>query len=276
MWLIADSGSTKTEWILFDSNEKKKLLTSGLNPLFLSEPEFKTKLKESIPKDWINEVTKLWFYGAGCGTNKIKLSTKRWLKSIFTKSEIQVDSDLMAAARATFGAEKGVVAILGTGSNSCYFDGEKVAKQIKPLGFILGDEGSGAALGRSLLKKMLRQQLNQELTESIQNELGLTYDQIINRVYHSEWPNRFIASCSKLLLTHIDEPAIINIINDEFGLFVSILKEYKMDTPVNFVGSIAYHYKSNLKDVLNQNDLEVGLILKSPADALVEYHLKEG
>jgi N-acetylglucosamine kinase-like BadF-type ATPase len=273
MWLIADSGSTKTEWILFDSKEKKKLLTSGLNPLFLSGSDFKAKLKTSIPQDWANEVTKFWFYGAGCGTDKIKESTTRWLKTIFTKADIQVNTDLIAAARATCGTNKGMVAILGTGSNSCYYDGFNIISHVKPLGFILGDEGSGAALGKSLLTNLLRKQLPEKLTDSIYQDIGMSYGEIIERVYRSEWPSRFIASIARLIYKHMNEPEVEVIIRNEFDRFSNILLSYNIKTEVNFVGSVAFYLESHLRESLTRNGLKVGEILKSPTEALVNYHL---
>lgn len=273
MWLIADSGSTKTEWVLFDSKEKSTLVTSGLNPLFLSGEEFKDKVRKSIPKEWVNKVTKVWFYGAGCGTKNVKGSTTRWLQSVFIKSDIQVDSDLIGAARATCVSDKGIVAIMGTGSNSCVYNGHTIAKQIKPLGFILGDEGSGAALGKLLLKKLLRDQFSPKLTELIYQELKMSYDEIIGYVYTSDWPNRFLASCSKVLYTLKSEPEINALIDEEFNRFVGILKKYQVGNKVNFIGSIAFYFQKNLIEILLQNELELGVILKSPAEALVTYHL---
>ena len=274
MWLIADSGSTKTEWVLFDSEEQSVLVTSGLNPLFYSAEEFKATTRKSIPKDWIGRVTKIWFYGAGCGTSRIKESTKRQLQSVFIKASIHVESDLMAAARATCGTREGIAAILGTGSNSCIYNGESIVKQIKPLGFILGDEGSGVALGKSLLKKLLRDQLPSNLSEMIFQELKMDYSEIMNRVYKSELPNRFIASCTNLMYANRTEPAIDRIIKEEFNHFVRIIKEYKGELKANFVGSIAFYFQDNLKEILVDNEIKLGVILKTPSEALVKYHLE--
>lgn len=274
MWLIADSGSSKTEWVLFDSNEKSILVTSGLNPLFLSGEEFKAKIKKTIPKDWVSKVTKVWFYGAGCGTTKIKESTTRWLKSVFLKAHIQVESDLVAAARATCGNSKGIVAIMGTGSNSCIYNGHAIVKQIKPLGFILGDEGSGAALGKLLLKKLLRGQLSPNSSKMIYQKLDMDYSEIMSNVYKSDWPNRFIASCAKLVYAHRIEPEIDSIINEEFERFVRIIKEYQVGLRANFVGSIAFYFQQNLIEILKKNKIDLGVILKSPAEELVKYHLE--
>lgn len=276
MWLIADSGSTKTEWRLFDSNgiiDSK--ITKGLNPLFLSKSSFTDEVANQLPELWFAKVTKLWFYSAGCGSEDINKQTEEWLASVFTNAKIEVESDLIAAARATCGSKKGVFAILGTGSNSAYYDGATIIDHIKPLGYILGDEGSGVALGKALLKKLLRNQFPADLSESIYKELGLNYAEFINNVYHSEWPNRFIASCTRVLHSHKNEPIINSLINYEFEQFVMLLKSYPIDenSIIHFVGSVAHFFESNLKEVLENNGLILGYVLQSPINGLQEYHL---
>ena len=278
MWLIADSGSTKTEWRLFDSKgiiDSK--ITKGLNPLFLSQTSFTQEIIDQLPELWLTKVTKLWFYSAGCGSDKVKNQTKDWLQAVFINGIIEVESDLIAAARATCGRNKGVVAILGTGSNSAYYDGAIILQHIKPLGFILGDEGSGTALGKALLKTLLRNQFPDALSKSIYKELGLNYDEFIQHVYHSEWPNRFIASCTRVLHSHKTEPIINKLINHEFEQFVSLLKSYpvELNSAISFVGSVACFFKPNLKEVLENNGLTLGTVIQSPINGLQEYHLQE-
>lgn len=277
MWLIADSGSTKTEWILFNSEaiiEQK--ITLGLNPLFLTEPQFTAALQESIPSSWVDKVTKLWFYSAGCGSDQLKEKTSNWLSSSFIGAEIEVDSDLVAAARATCGNEEGVVAIMGTGSNSCLYDGRNIKKHIKPLGYILGDEGSGVALGKALLKKLLRNQFSEKLAIHIYDEIDLDYEGIIKKVYQTPNANRFIASCTKILYKYQKEAEIEAIIKHELNLFVSLLMQYNSELRINFVGSIAFYFQEQLKEIVNQKGLGVGSVLKSPAEALVRFHLEKG
>ncbi len=275
MWLVADSGSTKTEWILFDEGGiKKQVYSDGLNPLFLSKEDFITKIIERIPPDWKTGVTKLWFYGAGCGTKLMQTQTHSWLAGFFTQAIIAVYSDLLAAARATCGTSQGLVAILGTGSNSCFFDGNTITEQIKPLGFILGDEGSGAALGKALLKKLLRNQFTFKLTDSVYQEIGLNYDEIINKVYYSQWPNRFLASCAKVLYNHKSEQEILAIITTEFDSFSDVLKRYEIKLPVHIIGSVGYYFEKEIGISLQKQELEPGVIIKSPAKALVSYHLE--
>ena len=276
MWLIADSGSTKTEWILFNSEGViKQKITLGLNPLFLTEGQFTATLRESIPKSWADEVTKLWFYSAGCGSIQLKEETTNWLASFFGGAVIEVDSDLLAAARATCGNEEGVVAIMGTGSNSCLYDGRDIKNHIKPLGYILGDEGSGVALGKALLKKLLRNQLSEKLAGLIYDEIGLDYEGIIKEVYQKPNSNRFIASCSKALYVYQEEPEIEEIIKHELSLFVLLLMQYNSELNLHFVGSIAFYFQEKLKEIANQKGLNVGAVLKSPAEALVSFHLEK-
>ena len=183
MWLIADSGSTKTEWRLFDAGGiHEKASTRGLNPLFFNKDKFIEVIKKELPSSWFSNVSNVWFYSAGTATPKVKKSTAEWLKSIFTNCEIKVESDLLAAARATCGSDKGIIAILGTGSNSALYNGHAIIEHIKPLGYILGDEGSGVALGKSLLRKLLRNEFSEQLSQSICTDLGLSYEDIIEHV----------------------------------------------------------------------------------------------
>jgi len=275
MWLVADSGSTKTEWILFDaSGEREQFFTAGLNPVFLSKEEFSSEILTYIPSSRRLEVTKLWFYGAGCGSKEVKDKTQLWLTDIFENSLIAVDSDLLAAARAACGTNKGLVAILGTGSNSCYYDGEEIKTQIKPLGFILGDEGSGAALGKVLLQKLLRGELPSDLSKSIFEEIGLNHDEIIANVYQSKQPNRFLASCAKVLYNNKLDKEVAQIITSEFDAFANVLNKYEIKWPVHIIGSVGYYFEEEIRSSLLKHQLESGKIIKSPTKALVKYHLE--
>ncbi len=275
MWLIADSGSTKTEWILFDeSGERKKLFSRGLNPLFLSEEEFKYEVEKAISSNERLEITKLWFYAAGCGSEAINSKTALWLTAILKNAIIKVDSDMLAAARATCSTSSGLVAILGTGSNSCFYDGRIVKDQIKPLGFILGDEGSGAALGKALLQKLLRNQFSPQLTALVYKEIGLDYDGIIAKLYHSSWPSRFLASCAKVMFNHKHENEIEQLIEAEFDRFSNVLKGYNNSSSVNIIGSIGFYFEEQIRTSLQKNGLDIGVIIKSPAVSLIDYHLE--
>ncbi|MCF6352229.1 MAG: hypothetical protein L3J06_04385 [Cyclobacteriaceae bacterium] len=276
MRLIADSGSTKTEWILFDSTRQMQTVTTaGLNPLYLSEAAFIAELEHSILADWATEVTQVWFYGAGCGTIEVKNKTQAWLSGIFINAKIEVESDLLGAARATCRTSEGIAAILGTGSNSCYYDGKNIKMHIKPLGFILGDEGSGAALGKALLKKLLRDEFSPNLSKLIYKKIGLDYHEIISKVYKEEWPNRFIASCAKALFLYKEEAEIEKILRKEFDTFALLIKKYGSTLKVNLIGSIGFYFKDFIKASLQKQGLETGLVLKSPTEALVGYHLQK-
>lgn len=277
MYLIADSGSSKTEWRLFDSNGQVNAITSkGLNPLLFTEELFIEEIVKSLPENWVKQVKVLWFYGAGCVSSNVKIKTQHWLNKIFTNASVEVESDLIAAARACCGTEKGIIAILGTGSNSGLYDGKNIVKHIKPLGFILGDEGSGTALGKALLKKLLRNEFSKELSNTLQKDLELTYDEIIANVYRSDFPNKFLASTTRLLHKHIGNKEIEVLIEEEFNKFVMLLKNYdEVDKlTLHFVGSIAFYFESILSKSMSKNKLIMGSILRSPADTLVSYHLK--
>lgn len=276
MLLIADSGSTKTEWRFFDTEGIVQSVTSkGLNPLFFTENTYLEEIRNSVPKEWLTTVTHLWFYCAGCGTKNVQVQTREWLSKAFKNAETEVESDLLAAARVTCGSTRGIVAILGTGSNSAYYDGSNIVEHIRPLGYILGDEGSGTALGKSLLRKLLRDELSSQLSKSIYSELGLSYEEIIEHVYRSEFPNRFIASCTRLLHTHKDNAEIQGLINDALDEFVLLLSKYSnaKELTFNFVGSIAFYFETNLKEVISKRGYTLGMIVQSPADLLVLYHL---
>lgn len=275
MWLVADSGSTKTEWVFFNQErEKKHVFSAGLNPLFLSSKEFNTEVQNSIATKDRLEISKLWFYGAGCGSGNVKENTKSWLARLFVNAIISVDTDLLAAARATCGVRKGLVAILGTGSNSCFFDGNSISRQIKPLGFILGDEGSGAALGKALLKKLLRNQFSPNLAQSIYQEIGMNYDELITKVYSSKLPNRFLASCAKVLHKFKSDEEVAELIETEFDQFAGVLIMYHTKLPVYIIGSVGFYFEEEITKSLEKNNLELGIIIKSPLKTLVNYHLK--
>lgn len=277
MWLVADSGSTKTEWRLFNKNGvQEKASSKGLNPIFLNKTSFENAVKESLPESWFAMVSKLWFYAAGVDTENMKSEAAKWLQSVFTKAEVWVESDLLAAAKAGCGSEEGIVAILGTGSNSALYNGSSIVEHIRPLGYILGDEGSGTALGKALLRHLLRDEFSKELSESLYAELGMSYDEILEHVYRSEWPNRFIASCTRVLHSHKSEKEISELINKVLEEFVNLLGRYSNASrlPINFVGSISCYFEENLSDIIKIKGLNMGKVIQSPAEELVKYHIK--
>ncbi|MBR4520415.1 MAG: ATPase [Paludibacteraceae bacterium] len=277
MILIADSGSTKTQWCLLSaSGQMSEFRMDGINPFYQTADAIKNSISNQLLPQmgqllWAGKITNVYFYGAGCTPEKCPL-VQMAVKSVFKDAEVEVYSDMVGAARALLQHSEGVACILGTGSNSCLYDGEKFTKNVPALGFILGDEGSGAVLGKRLVADLLKDQLNDDLKQQFLKEYNLTQADIIDKVYRQPFPNRFLASLSKFCADHIDNPIIYDLVYDHFQTFVTrILKQYP-SVPVGFVGSIAYYYRDVLGKVLADNHIEIADILQSPMPGLIEYH----
>ncbi len=277
MILIADSGSTKTQWCLLSaSGQMSEFRMDGINPFYQTADAIKNSISNQLLPQmgqllWAGKITNVYFYGAGCTPEKCPL-VQMAVKSVFKDAEVEVYSDMVGAARALLQHSEGVACILGTGSNSCLYDGEKFTKNVPALGFILGDEGSGAVLGKRLVADLLKDQLNDDLKQQFLKEYNLTQADIIDKVYRQPFPSRFLASLSKFCADHIDNPIIYDLVYDHFQTFVTrILKQYP-SVPVGFVGSIAYYYRDVLGKVLADNHIEIADILQSPMPGLIEYH----
>lgn len=277
MILIADSGSTKTQWCLLSaSGQMSEFRMDGINPFYQTADAIKNSISNQLLPQmgqllWAGKITNVYFYGAGCTPEKCPL-VQMAVKSVFKDAEVEVYSDMVGAARALLQHSEGVACILGTGSNSCLYDGEKFTKNVPALGFILGDEGSGAVLGKRLVADLLKDQLNDDLKQQFLKEYNLTQADIIDKVYRQPFPSRFLASLSKFCADHIDNPIIYDLVYDHFQTFVTrILKQYP-SVPVGFVGSIAYYYRDVLGKVLADNHIEIADILQSPMPGLIEFH----
>ena len=216
----------------------------------------------------------IYFYGSGC-TPENAPAVKEALQTVFPLETIDVHSDLIAAAHALCGREEGIACILGTGSNSCEWNGTRVIKHISPLGFILGDEGSGAALGKQLVSDALKNRLTEGLKEALLEEYGLTPALVIDKVYRQPFPSRFLASLSPFLLKHITDPSIRGLVENNFSDFFerNVMQYDYQKKKVHFVGSIAWHYATMLKEVAAEKGIQVGKIAQSPIDGLIEYHM---
>ena len=279
MILIADSGSTKTSWRLVDEN--KKILhfsTEGLNPYFKSQGEIVDEIKASplvyFPDD--KKVHQIFFYGAGCSSTEKCEMVKAALSQCFQGAEIMVSHDILAAARATCGHSEGIVCILGTGSNSCSYDGTNIIQKIGGLGYILGDEGSGSHIGKQLLEAYLNHELPEDLKKDFDNTFHLTKEEIDKRVYEKPQANRFLASFSRFIGQHKQHPFCIKTIEFCVEQFlekhVCRYPDYKKKT-VHFVGSIAYYYTDFLQSACKKHGITVGKILPYPVEELTLYHL---
>jgi N-acetylglucosamine kinase-like BadF-type ATPase len=276
MILIADSGSTKTDWCVVEQDEKlQRVITKGLNPYFLSEEEIGNEILTALlPELKTTTFDALCFYGAGCLPEKIPMMQNALGKYLDAKT-MEVNSDMLAAARGLSGKKPGIVCIIGTGSNSCFYDGEKIAANVSPLGFILGDEGSGAVLGKLLVGDLLKNQLPAGLKEKFLQQFALTPALIIERVYRQPFPNRFLASLSPFLAQNLDEPAIKTLVLNAFKAFLTRnVKQYDYQHyPVHFIGSVAYYYKEILEEAIRECGMQLGKIRQSPMEGLAEFHL---
>ncbi len=276
MNLIADSGSTKTHWCLVENGQIiKQIFTKGINPFYQTENEIKTEIEMFLlPELSIQNVSKIFFYGAGCSFPDKKVMISNALGSFFKHISIEVQSDLLAAARALFGHNQGIACILGTGSNSCFYDGSKIVENVSPLGFILGDEGSGAVLGKTLVSDCLKNQLSSTLKEKFLNQYNITSAEILENVYKKPFPNRFLAKFTTFLSENIHEKEIYNIVYAGFTSFIKRnIAQYQTDgLKVGFVGSIAFYFKDILYKVALENGLKVDIIDQSPMNGLVSFH----
>ena len=274
--LIADSGSTKAEWCLLDGKKRKTIYTQGISPYFLTTDqiqqiltvELKGKLKNTEPDE-------VYYYGTGCSNPENVVSVKKALKNTFSKAKIFVDHDLMGAAKALCGNGKGVACILGTGSNSCYYNGKKIVKNSPGLGFILGDEGSGAYLGKKVVQYYLYNTFDPDLMDRFNAKYNTTASEILDAVYKHALPNRYLAGFVPFLIENRGHFMIENIIEDGFNdFFFNHVYKYRESwiMPIHFIGSVAFGFKDVLKDMCDSYELQLGRVLKNPMDGLVKYH----
>jgi glucosamine kinase len=274
--LIADSGSTKAEWCLMDGKKTKTFITQGLSPYFLNteqiqkilEEELKAKMKQAEPDE-------VFFYGTGCSNPGNVTIVKKAIQKVFSKAKISVDHDLMGAAKALCGTEKGIACILGTGSNSCYYNGKKIIKNSPGLGYVLGDEGSGAYLGKKVIQYFLYNTFDEDLMDRFAAKFKTSSYEILDAVYKKPLPNRYLASYAIFLAENRGHYMIENIIEDGFNdFFFNHVYKYSESwkLPVHFIGSVAYGFKDVLKEMCNGYELQLGRVLKKPMDGLVKYH----
>lgn len=273
-YIIADSGSTKTAWSVVDGDRVTRHLTPGINPVYLSESEIVELIEREFPNRPM-EVKKVWFYGAGCAFPEKNEYVRRALCRCFGAEEAEVTTDLMAAARALCGERPGIVCILGTGSNSCYYDGVEIRENVPPLGYILGDEGSGAVLGKRLLADVLKGVAPEEVCRAFHDETGLAYLELMNRVYGRPLANRFLATFAKFLSAHIDNPFVEELVTHSFEAFVrrNVLRYGEAcRLPVSFTGSVAVAFRPQVERVLQKYGLQSGVFMVAPMEGLIAYH----
>lgn len=274
--LIADSGATKAEWCLINKGKTKTVFTEGISPYFLNTEQISDLMARDLkPKLKYIEVEEVFYYGTGCANpNNAKL-VKKAIQKVFPEADVNVQHDLMAAARAVCGNGKGIACILGTGSNSCYYDGNKIVKNSPGLGYVLGDEGSGAYLGKRVLQYYLYNTFDEDLRAIFDATYVTNSVEILENVYKKPLPNRYLAGFAKFLADNRGHYMIENIIEDGLNdFFFNHLCKYRetWTLPVSFVGSIAFGFKDVLKELCGAYEFDLGKVLKNPMSGLVEYH----
>jgi glucosamine kinase len=275
--LLAESGSTKTDWCLLRKGKKPvHFRTGGINPYLQSQHDIRTVLEREL--DWDpgkHQPDAICFYGAGAGSNDRQKEIAAVLCAFFGVKKVEVQGDMMAAARALCGSSEGIVSILGTGSNSCFYNGSKIREQQPSLGYIAGDEGSGNHMGRRILQYYAYKTFDEELTHSFEQLFGSDLSQIVHRLYKEPFPNRYLAGFVALLLRHRGHYMVENIVEDCLNDFFShhILKyRQSLRYPLHFAGSVAWEFRDVITEICNQYGLELGRIEKSPLEGLVKYH----
>jgi glucosamine kinase len=274
--LIADSGATKAEWCLVNKKKTTTIFTQGISPYFLNTEQISDLLiKELRPALKNTEPAEIYYYGTGCANPNNARLVKKAIQSVFPEAVVHVTHDLMAAARAVCGYEKGIACILGTGSNSCYYDGKRIVKNSPGVGYILGDEGSGAYLGKRVLQYYLYNTFDEDLRSRFDAAYVTNTVEILENVYKKPLANRYLAGFAKFLADNRGHYMIENIIEDGLNdFFFNHLCKYRetWTLPVSFVGSIAFGFKDVLKELCNAYEFELGRVLKNPMSGLVEYH----
>ncbi len=281
MILIADSGSTKVDWSVVENGKLiKQTKTKGINPFFQTEEEISDEIEKALILQLdTQEFDAIFFYGAGCTFDKVDVVKRAIKKNIRVKKEIDVNTDMLAAARGLCGYLPGIACIMGTGSNSCFYDGKGIVENVSPLGFILGDEGSGAVLGKLFISDLLKNQLTPGLKEKFLAKYELTVADIIDKVYRKPFPNRFLSTFSPFINENLSDESVQNLVKSSFKSFlrknVMQYKKHKV-VPIHFVGSIAYYYKDILEKTIIEMGMTPGKMIKSPMEGLITYHSVSG
>ncbi len=275
--LIADSGSTKTEWCLLKNGKPVIFTTQGMSPYFLDDTGIAKIIEDEVnpylKKQPIGEVH---FYGAGCKDPNNKKRFKKIFETIFPDAKINVENDLFGAARSLCGLEKGIACILGTGSNSCYFNGKNIIKNSPGLGYVLGDEGSGAILGKKVIQHYLYDIFEDDMKTRFEEKFAITPAEILKAVYHQPLPNRYLASFTKFLSENRGHYMIENIIEDglnEFFYTHIIRYAESKKLPIHFTGGVASGFKDIIAQLCSGYDLELGQITKTPMEGLIKFHM---
>jgi N-acetylglucosamine kinase-like BadF-type ATPase len=274
--LLADSGATKAEWTLLNGSKRKTFFTQGISPYFLNTIQI-TELvgKELVKKLGNTKVDQVFYYGTGCANPGNARSVKKAMSQAFPGASVEVNTDLMAAARALCGNEKGIACILGTGSNSCYYNGKKIVRNSPGIGYVLGDEGSGAYLGKKVIQYFLYNTFDEDLRARFDAKFVTTPIEILDNVYKKPLPNRYLAGFTMFLAENRGHYMIENIIEDGLNdFFFQHLCKYPeiWKYPLSFVGSVAHGFADVIRELCKTYEFELATILKNPMEGLVKYH----
>lgn len=276
MIVIADSGSTKADWKLVDSNIANSITTMGFNPVFHTTELISDELAKAFRELNKEAATNVYYYGSGCWDQRRKQVIKDALKQVFGKADILVEHDLLGAARATCGTEPGISCILGTGSNTCLYDGNDVIDNVTNLGYLMGDEGSGTHLGKKLIRAYFYRELPPEIKTAFEEWVPGGQSEILDKVYGEDTPNVYLASFTKFLAEHKDHFYIQRLIYKSFTEFIDRhVRKYEghLSLPIHFIGSIAYTFQDLLRIILQERHMKPGVFIKKPIDELVKFHV---
>lgn len=275
MILVADSGSTKVDWVAIKKDGSVvSVKTAGINPVFISREEIIDNLKASLLPIVDHRVEKVYFYGAGVISDAVGTDLDLAFKTVFPGATCYAASDILAAARALCGSEPGIACIIGTGANSCFYDGEKMTEHVNAGGFILGDEASGGYFGKRLVSDFIKGLLPKDLNDAFVKQYDLDYFKIVDKVYKQPVPSRFLASFSYFIEEYRQTPYMQNLLKSGFKDFIErniYAYDYK-NYKINLVGSIAYIFMKELKEVAATCGVSIGKIIRTPIEGLVEYH----
>ncbi|MCS3868162.1 N-acetylglucosamine kinase-like BadF-type ATPase [Chryseobacterium ginsenosidimutans] len=280
MVAIVDSGSTKSDWVILDDFKKifLKTETIGFNPNFINKELIVPEIEKNTSLLSVkNSIKKIYFYGSGCGVQQNCDTIIEELGKVFIDAEIIVREDLMAAAYAAYQDKPAIVCIMGTGSNSCYFDGKDIDIKLPSLGFLMGDEGSGSAIGKQLVRRFFMQKLPADLHQEFEEIYHLTIDEALKNMYHTTRPNAYLANFNKFVVERKDHPYLKKMVFEEMINFFDyqvLPYEESKDAEINFIGSIAYYYEDILRSAAAELNLNVGQIVQKPIESLVNYHIK--
>ena len=277
MIVVVDSGSTKADWVVVSDNHTEMIHTMGFNPIYHSSDLIRQKVAEGFSENGIDPhpVTHVFYYGTAIWDDNKRKVIEKALGQVFTDAEVEVEHDLLGAARSTCGNSPGISCILGTGSNTCKYDGKDIVDNVTNLGYFIGDEGSGAHLGKALVKAYFYRELPQDLIAPLEELVPGGKEEFLTNIYNKPSPNVYLASLTRFIGAHRDHFFIQRLVADSFSEFIDRhVRKYSghLSLPIHFIGSIAYHFKDFLTTLLEERGMQSGNFIKKPVDTLVDYH----